>query len=116
MAAAKSKVKKQKTIIIVGGALAGPTAAARAREIDEHARIILLERNTRVSYAMSGLALHLSGEVTSLDELNREREDFLRRSTMLKFVHAPKSPLSIRRKNASKLPPAASAKPWLTMR
>lgn len=76
MAAAKSKVKKQKTIIIVGGALAGPTAAARAREIDEHARIILLERNTRVSYAMSGLALHLSGEVASLDELNREREDF----------------------------------------
>lgn len=72
----KSKSSSAKTIVVVGAALAGPTAAARAREVDEHARIILLERNTRVSYAMTGLSLHLSGEVTSLEELNREREDF----------------------------------------
>ncbi|HRP69977.1 MAG TPA: FAD-dependent oxidoreductase [Turneriella sp.] len=65
-------------IIIVGAALAGPTAAARAREINEKAEIILLERNTRVSYAMTGLAHYLSGEVTLLDDLNREREDFFR--------------------------------------
>lgn len=66
-------------IIIIGAALAGPTAAARAREINENAEIILLERNTRVSYAMAGLALHLSGEVAQLDDLNREREDFFRK-------------------------------------
>lgn len=72
----KKAGKTGKTIIIVGGALAGPTAAARAREIDEKARIILLERNTRVSYALAGLSLHLSGEVKSLEDLNREREDF----------------------------------------
>lgn len=65
-------------IVIVGAALAGPTAAARAREVNEKAEIILLERNTRVSYAMAGLAHHLSGEVSSLDELNRERESFFR--------------------------------------
>lgn len=74
----KTKVLNRKTIVVIGAALAGPTAAARAREIDENAEIILLERNTRVSYAMSGLALHLSGEVPSLDELNREREEFFR--------------------------------------
>lgn len=67
-----------KTIVVIGAALAGPTAAARAREVDEHARIILLERNTRVSYAMTGLSLHLSGEVKSLEDLNRERDDFFR--------------------------------------
>ncbi len=67
-----------KTIVVIGAALAGPTAAARARETDEHARIILLERNTRVSYAMTGLSLHLSGEVKSLEDLNRERDDFFR--------------------------------------
>ncbi len=67
-----------KTIIIVGGALAGPAAASRAREIDGKARIILLERNTRVSYALAGLSFHLSGEVKSLEELNREREDYFR--------------------------------------
>ncbi|MBL8018053.1 MAG: FAD-dependent oxidoreductase [Leptospirales bacterium] len=68
----------QKTIVIVGAALSGPTAAARARELDESARIILIERNTRVSYALAGLSLHLSGEVANLDDLNREREDFFR--------------------------------------
>lgn len=79
MAGKKPKLlKKRRTIIIVGAALAGPTAAARAREIDENAEIILLERNTRVSYAMSGLALHLSGEVGSLEDLNRERNDFFK--------------------------------------
>jgi len=72
------KSHKKKTIVIVGAALAGPTAAARAREINEHAKIILLERNTRVSYAMTGLALHLSNEVAELDDLNRERTEFFR--------------------------------------
>lgn len=65
-----------KTIVIVGGALSGPTAAARARETDESARIVLLERNKRVSYALTGLSLYLSGEVKSLEDLNRERADF----------------------------------------
>ncbi len=103
MAAAKNKIQKQRTIVIVGGALAGPTAAARAREIDEKARIILLERNTRVSYAMSGLALHLSGEVASLNELNREREDFfaqvynveVRTKTEVTAIHPKKKSIEI---------------------
>ena len=103
MAAAKNKIQKQRTIVIVGGALAGPTAAARAREIDEKARIILLERNTRVSYAMSGLALHLSGEVASLNELNREREDFFaqvynvegRTKTEVTAIHPKKKSIEI---------------------
>lgn len=67
-----------RTIVIIGGALGGPTAAARAREYDEDARIILLERNIRVSYAQCALSAHLSGEVQSLDDLNREREEFFR--------------------------------------
>ncbi len=67
-----------KTIVILGGALAGPTAAARARELDEHARIILIERNKNVSYALCGLSYYLSGEVASMDDLNRERADFFK--------------------------------------
>lgn len=65
-----------RTIVVIGGALSGPTAAARARETDESARILLLERNSRVSYALSGLSLYLSGEVKSLEDLNRERAEF----------------------------------------
>ena len=96
-------VRKQKTIIIAGAALGGATAAARAREIDEHARIILLERNTRVSYAMAGLSLHLSGEVRNIEDLNREREDFFRNvyaidvrtRTEVKAINAKKNIITI---------------------
>lgn len=68
----------QRTIVVVGGALAGPTAAARAREVDEHARIVLLERAGSVSYAVAGLAYHLSGEVEDVAALDRERAAFFR--------------------------------------
>ncbi|MDZ4725722.1 MAG: FAD-dependent oxidoreductase [Leptospira sp.] len=70
--------KLPKTIVIIGAALAGPVAASRAREIDSTARIVLIERNTRVSYAMAGLSFHLSGEVPDLENLNREREDYFK--------------------------------------
>jgi NADPH-dependent 2,4-dienoyl-CoA reductase/sulfur reductase-like enzyme len=69
---------KPHRIVIVGGALAGPTAAARAREIDEHAHILLLERAPSVSYAIAGLAYHLSGEVKELAALDQERASFFR--------------------------------------
>lgn len=66
----------KRRIIVVGGALAGPTAAARAREFDEHAEIVLLERAPNVSYAIAGLAYHLSGEVANAEALDRERATF----------------------------------------
>jgi NADPH-dependent 2,4-dienoyl-CoA reductase/sulfur reductase-like enzyme len=62
------------TIVVLGGALSGPAAAARAREIDPKARIILLEQGPAVRYIVGGLAYHLSGEVRSLQALNRARE------------------------------------------
>jgi NADPH-dependent 2,4-dienoyl-CoA reductase/sulfur reductase-like enzyme/rhodanese-related sulfurtransferase len=68
----------KKTIVVVGGALSGPTAAARARETDEKARIILIERNRDVSYAVGALAYHLSGEVPSVAALNQQRAEFFR--------------------------------------
>jgi NADPH-dependent 2,4-dienoyl-CoA reductase/sulfur reductase-like enzyme len=71
-------MKKQRTIVIVGGAQSGPTAAARARETDENARIVLVERAEAVSYAAAGLAYHLSGEVPAIADLNRETADLFR--------------------------------------
>jgi NADPH-dependent 2,4-dienoyl-CoA reductase/sulfur reductase-like enzyme/rhodanese-related sulfurtransferase len=65
-----------RTIVVVGGALSGPTAAARAREIDETARIILLEQGAAVSYAVGGLAYRVSGEVSSRRALEREDARF----------------------------------------
>lgn len=68
----------QHRIVIVGGALAGPTAAARAREVDQSAHITLLERAPNVSYAIGGLAYHLSGEVADVASLDRQRASFFR--------------------------------------
>ena len=61
-----------RTIVVLGGALSGPTSAARAREIDGNARIILLEQGAAVSYAVGGLAYHVSGEVRSPRALDRD--------------------------------------------
>src|SRR5687767_1641869 len=60
---------QRRTIIVLGGALSGPAAATRARELDEHARIILVERSRTVSYAQCALAYALSAEVRSPGDL-----------------------------------------------
>jgi len=65
-------------IVVIGGAFSGPAAAARARETDERAEILLLERAAEVSYAIGGLAHALGGEVESLAKLDREKARFFR--------------------------------------
>ncbi|WP_407345643.1 FAD/NAD(P)-binding oxidoreductase [Pengzhenrongella phosphoraccumulans] len=45
------------------------SAAARARRLDEHAEIIVLEQGDYVSFANCGLPYHLSGEITRRDAL-----------------------------------------------
>jgi NADPH-dependent 2,4-dienoyl-CoA reductase/sulfur reductase-like enzyme/rhodanese-related sulfurtransferase len=56
-------------IIIVGGVAGGMSAAARARRLDEHAEIIVLEQGAYVSFANCGLPYHLSGEIAARDAL-----------------------------------------------
>ena len=50
-------------IVIVGGVAAGMSAAARARRLDEHAEIIVLERGDEVSFANCGLPYYVGGEI-----------------------------------------------------
>jgi NADPH-dependent 2,4-dienoyl-CoA reductase/sulfur reductase-like enzyme/rhodanese-related sulfurtransferase len=63
----------RRTIVVLGGVMGGAAAAKRARETDEDARIVLLEPSAEVNYAMAGLAYSISGEVVSLEALNRQR-------------------------------------------
>src|SRR5450631_2251057 len=56
-------------IVIVGGVAGGMSAAARARRLDEHAEIVVLEQGAYVSFANCGLPYHLSGEIAGRDEL-----------------------------------------------
>ncbi|MBK5248539.1 MAG: FAD-dependent oxidoreductase [Actinomycetales bacterium] len=56
-------------IVVVGGVAGGMSAAARARRLDEHADITVLEQSEYVSFANCGLPYHLSGEIVRRDAL-----------------------------------------------
>ena len=65
-----------RTIVIIGGAGGGPVAAARARECDERARIVLVEKKSHVSWIQAGLRHHLEGRVREMAELDADRKQF----------------------------------------
>jgi NADPH-dependent 2,4-dienoyl-CoA reductase/sulfur reductase-like enzyme/rhodanese-related sulfurtransferase len=64
-----SPTQEPTRIVIVGGVAGGMSAAARARRLDEHAEIIVLEQGDYVSFANCGLPYHLSGEIAARDDL-----------------------------------------------
>lgn len=68
------------TILIIGGVAGGMSCAARARRLDESARIIVLERGPEVSYANCGLPYFVGGEITDPDALLLHTPDTLRAS------------------------------------
>jgi NADPH-dependent 2,4-dienoyl-CoA reductase/sulfur reductase-like enzyme/rhodanese-related sulfurtransferase len=57
------------TILIVGGVAGGASAAARARRMNEAARIIIFERDSYVSFANCGLPYYMGGEISDRDVL-----------------------------------------------
>ena len=50
-------------IIIIGGVAAGMSCAARLRRLDEHAQIIVFEKDEHVSFANCGLPYHIGGVI-----------------------------------------------------
>lgn len=56
-------------LVIIGGVAGGASAAARARRLDEHADIVLIERGTDPSFANCGLPYYVGGEIASRDKL-----------------------------------------------
>jgi NADPH-dependent 2,4-dienoyl-CoA reductase/sulfur reductase-like enzyme/rhodanese-related sulfurtransferase len=64
--------------VIVGGVAAGMSTAARLRRLDEHAEIVVLERDRYVSYANCGLPYHIGGEIAERDKLLIVTPDHLR--------------------------------------
>jgi len=59
----------QETIIIIGGLSAGPSAAAKARRVNENAKILLFEKTDYISYATCGIPYSLSGTIKKRDKL-----------------------------------------------
>ena len=56
-------------LIVIGGVAAGASFAARARRLDESARITVIERGPDVSFANCGLPYHIGGEIPTRDAL-----------------------------------------------
>ncbi len=50
-------------ILIVGGVAGGASAATRARRLNEHAEIIVFEKDEHVSFANCGLPYYVGGEI-----------------------------------------------------
>lgn len=67
-----------KKYIIVGGNVAGTSAAARLRRLDEFAQITVFDKGSGMSFASGGLPYYIGGVVSSADSLTRGTpENFL---------------------------------------
>lgn len=60
---------KNKKIVIIGGSAAGPKTAAKARRLDEHAEIILLQKEKDLSMASCGYPYYVGGVFDDRNEL-----------------------------------------------
>ncbi len=70
-------------IVVIGGVAAGMSAAARARRLDEHAQIVVLERSAHVSFANCGLPYHIGGAIKERDDLLLQTPQSLKASLNL---------------------------------
>lgn len=66
-------------IVIVGGVAGGASAATRARRMNEHAEIVLLEKDADVSFANCGLPYYIGGEIADRASLLVATPEFLRK-------------------------------------
>lgn len=56
-------------LLIIGGVAGRATAAARARRLDERAKIIIFERGEHISFANCGLPYYIDGIIKERDDL-----------------------------------------------
>lgn len=58
-----------KKVVIVGGVAGGASAAARLRRLDEEAQIVMLEKDSYISFANCGLPYHIGETIKDRDRL-----------------------------------------------
>lgn len=66
-------------IVIIGGVAGGASAATRARRVNEHAEIVLLEKDEYVSFANCGLPYHIGEEIAERGKLLVATKEMLER-------------------------------------
>jgi NADPH-dependent 2,4-dienoyl-CoA reductase/sulfur reductase-like enzyme/rhodanese-related sulfurtransferase len=67
---------KPNNIVIIGGTACGPKAAARARRLDQSARITIIEQKDNLSTSTCGLPYYISGVVKERDLISRDTNYF----------------------------------------
>lgn len=73
---ANQQVKK---VVIVGGVAGGASAAARARRLSEHAKIVVFERGSYISFANCGLPYHIANIITDRNKLLVQTPESMRK-------------------------------------
>lgn len=68
----------QNRIVVIGGTACGPKAAARARRLDPHCQITIVEQGENISIATCGLPYYVSGVIRKRDNLLVVNETFFK--------------------------------------
>jgi NADPH-dependent 2,4-dienoyl-CoA reductase/sulfur reductase-like enzyme/rhodanese-related sulfurtransferase len=66
-------------ILIIGAVAAGTSAAAKARRNDDHAEIVIYERDKDISYSGCGLPYYIGGEIDDIEELTPRDSIFFKK-------------------------------------
>ncbi|HOZ45348.1 MAG TPA: FAD-dependent oxidoreductase [Candidatus Hydrogenedentes bacterium] len=60
---------KQRRIVVIGGSAAGPKAAAKARRMDQHADVTIIQKDAELSMASCGYPYYVGGVFHDRNEL-----------------------------------------------
>jgi NADPH-dependent 2,4-dienoyl-CoA reductase/sulfur reductase-like enzyme/rhodanese-related sulfurtransferase len=71
-------MEKQKSIVVIGGTACGPKAAARARRLDQKAKITIIEEEENLSTATCGMPYYIGGVIKNQSKLIARRPDFFK--------------------------------------
>lgn len=66
-------------VIVIGAVAAGTSAAAKARRNDEHAEIVIYEKDRHISYSGCGLPYFIGGKVADISELTPRDPAFFKK-------------------------------------
>jgi len=91
-------------IVIIGGVAGGASAGAKARRMNEYAKITIFEKGPYISYANCGLPYYISGEIAEKEKLILQNPDsFKKRFNIdvcvnheVKFIDKEKKTVNVR--------------------
>jgi NADPH-dependent 2,4-dienoyl-CoA reductase/sulfur reductase-like enzyme/rhodanese-related sulfurtransferase len=78
----------RENIVVIGAVALGPKAACRYKRLNPEARVILLDRGSRISYGGCGIPYYVSGDVSDADELQSTSYHMVRDAPFFRDIKA----------------------------